>query len=274
MTVVSALHAADLDPARLKSRGALMLRDFLAYAESGGVSGAAASQAAAPAVADPLRHDLAERLRRAGLTVHEDHGAGAHRIDLAVEDPYHHGRGLLAVETDGPRYAAHRSTRERDRLRAEQLGRLGWQHVRVWSTDVFRDPAREIARIVTMARDQPFVTRAEAVGDSDGVDDQDPVGEASEVDGSTVESGDAGSGNPDSNQGSGSGTDDQPEATPKGKARRKRRRAFRKGTAGAEATGEGYGPTQDDLDLGWGEGANDETARDRWLEEQRPPHYQ
>ena len=36
MTVVSSFTAADLDPARLKARGALMLRDFLAYAESGG----------------------------------------------------------------------------------------------------------------------------------------------------------------------------------------------------------------------------------------------
>ena len=36
MTVVSSFTAADLDPSRLKARGALMLRDFLAYAASGG----------------------------------------------------------------------------------------------------------------------------------------------------------------------------------------------------------------------------------------------
>ncbi len=36
MTVVSSFAAADLDPSRLKARGALMLRDFLAYAASGG----------------------------------------------------------------------------------------------------------------------------------------------------------------------------------------------------------------------------------------------
>ena len=104
--------------------------------------------------ADPLRHDLAERLRRHGLTVHEDYGTASHRIDIAVEDPYHRGRALIAVETDGERYAALRSTRDRDRLRPEQLARLGWVHERVWSTDVFRDPAREIARIVTLA-DRP-----------------------------------------------------------------------------------------------------------------------
>ena len=35
MTVVSSLLASDLDPARLKARGAVMLRDFLAYAADG-----------------------------------------------------------------------------------------------------------------------------------------------------------------------------------------------------------------------------------------------
>jgi hypothetical protein len=39
------------------------------------------------------------------------------------------------------------STRDRDRLRIEQLRRLGWEHVRVWSTDLFRSPARDVARV-------------------------------------------------------------------------------------------------------------------------------
>src|SRR6478736_5538218 len=126
MTVVSALRAVDLDPSRLKARGALMLRDFLAYAEGGGGAGDEDTLfATATVTSDPLRHDLAERLRRHGLTVHEDYGTASQRIDIAVEDPYHRGRALIAVETDGERYAALRSTRDRDRLRPEQLARRG-----------------------------------------------------------------------------------------------------------------------------------------------------
>ena len=68
-------------------------------------------------------------------------------IDLAVEDPHHPGRLAVAVESDGPGYAGMSSARDRDRLRAEHLGRLGWQHVRVWTRDAFRDPARDVARI-------------------------------------------------------------------------------------------------------------------------------
>jgi len=44
------------------------------------------------------------------------------------------------------------STRDRDRLRVEQLRRLGWEHVRVWSTDLFRDPARDVARVIAAVR--------------------------------------------------------------------------------------------------------------------------
>ncbi|GAA4397278.1 hypothetical protein GCM10023168_02070 [Fodinibacter luteus] len=155
MTVVSSIAAGDLDPARLRARGALMLRDFLAYAASGRLPGTAPdgpSGAAAPMAEHPVGSivlaDLARRLRGHGLVVHEGVGASTDPVDLAVEDPGRPGRLVLAVESDGPQYAAMRTTRDRDRLRAEQLERLGWRHLRVWSTDVFRDPARDVARIL------------------------------------------------------------------------------------------------------------------------------
>ncbi|MEO8557263.1 MAG: AAA domain-containing protein, partial [Actinomycetota bacterium] len=147
MTVVSSFTAADLDPTRLKSRGATMLRDFLAYAEQGGSQPVPRQDDAAAALPDPLVADLASRLRAQGLVVHAGYGTSTQRIDLAVEDPHRLGGVLVAVETDGLRYAAMTSTRDRDRLRIEQLRRLGWEHVRVWSTDLFRDPARDVARV-------------------------------------------------------------------------------------------------------------------------------
>jgi REase_MTES_1575/AAA domain/Protein of unknown function (DUF4011) len=165
MTVVSSFTAAELDPTRLKARGAVMLRDFLSYAAQGGSRPDPGSQAGpgsrggAPVGADrivappdPLVADLASRLRADGLVVHMSYGTSAQRLDLAVEDPHRRGRVLVAVETDGARYAAMSSTRDRDRLRIEQLRRLGWEHVRIWSTDLFRDPARDVARVRAAVR--------------------------------------------------------------------------------------------------------------------------
>jgi very-short-patch-repair endonuclease len=278
---VSALRASDLDPERLKARGAVMLRDFLAYAETGGRrSDDGTLFAANPPTGDPLRRDLAERLRREGLTVHEDYGSARQRIDLAVEDPYHRGRGLIAVETDGDRYAALRSTRDRDRLRPEQLARLGWIHERVWSTDVFRDPAREISRIVAIAREtRPSGTAAEPATR--------PEREAAGTAAQTASAPDAAepeapttSGGAGAADGAGAaGAPDPGDGEPR---RRKRRRVFRRGTAetAAEDVLEDLAPSpvggrsRDDTDLGWGTSQADEASREQWLQEQRPPHYE
>ncbi|HEX2705263.1 MAG TPA: AAA domain-containing protein, partial [Candidatus Lustribacter sp.] len=146
LTVVSALRAEDLDPTRLRSAGALMLRDFLAYAASGG------DRSADSAAVAPLAHELAERLRAHGAVVHEGYGHGSQRVDLAVEDGMAPGRMRVAVELDGPAYAQIPGVRDRERLRPQHLERLGWTHLRVWGTDVFRDPARDVARVIAAAR--------------------------------------------------------------------------------------------------------------------------
>jgi len=99
---------------------------------------------------DALLRDLADRLRAEGLRVVERYGASAVPVDLAVGEDG--GPLLIAVEGDGPAYAATTSTRDRDRLRVQHLERLGWTHLRLWSTDVFRDPAREVARVVAVVR--------------------------------------------------------------------------------------------------------------------------
>ncbi|AXG12624.1 AAA domain-containing protein [Intrasporangium calvum] len=288
MTVVSALRASDLDPSRLKAQGAVMLRDFLAYAESKGASLPSTAAPAREPARDALRHDLAVRLRREGFVVHEDYGTADQRIDLAIEDPYHRGRVLVAVETDGRRYAAMRSTRDRDRLRPEQLTRLGWVHLRVWTTDVFRDPAREMSRIVRVARDD---RRPSVSSEATQTEPQGSTPSPGSVLATPTEGPDAGRKVPEGSAGgqNGSAAQAEHEAVP---GRRRRRRVFRKGTAesstdepaGGESSagdvsssdglaGVAYGPTRDDTDRGWGEAA-DVTARDQWLREQRPPHYE
>jgi hypothetical protein len=241
MTVVSSLVAGDLDPARLKARGAEMLRDFLAYAADGtfpvaaeqGPESAGSARGGVAAGGDPLRAEFAKRLRDSGLVVHESFGGAGQPIDLAVEDPSRPGEVLVAVESDGPAYAAMRSSRDRDRLRGEQLGRLGWEHVRVWSTDLFRDPARDVARV------HAAVQRAATPGTDDlpAAVEPEPREEA------------AGAG----------------EFRPSPDEGARKRRLRRKGKRAPEQT-------KDDTDAGWGE-FHDESAHDRWLQEQRPPHW-
>src|SRR5690625_5654479 len=74
---------------------------------------------------DALVRDLADRLWRLGLLVESDFGLTSDRIELALGHPDLPGHLLLAVDTDGARYVATASQRERDR----KSTRLNSSHV-------------------------------------------------------------------------------------------------------------------------------------------------
>jgi very-short-patch-repair endonuclease len=155
LTVVAAFEAGDLDPDRLTTPGARMLRDLLQQVASDGEAAprtpgeAPGTPDETPGTPDLLLADLAVRLRAEHLDVREHHGTSGHPIDVAVADES--GAWRVAVESDGPSYAD-ASARERDRIRPAELAKRGWRHERVWSTDLFRDPAREVARVRAAAR--------------------------------------------------------------------------------------------------------------------------
>ena len=136
--------ADDLDLARAKSRGVAALKTFLRYAETGildvpRVSGQDADS--------PFEEAVADELRGRGYTVDRQVGSAGFFIDLAVVDPRRSGRYLLGVECDGATYHSARSARDRDRLRQQVLEGLGWKIHRIWSTDWFMYPQREIEKV-------------------------------------------------------------------------------------------------------------------------------
>ncbi len=150
LLVFSTLRAADLDPSRLRTAGTQRLRSLLEHAEHAEHADNAerAGEGGTGTGLGPNLGYLAARLRQEGLTVDELVPGGSERIALAVGHRAAPGRWLVAVEDDGAEYAAHPGVRARDLTRPELFERSGWRHVQVWSTDLFRDPAREVARIV------------------------------------------------------------------------------------------------------------------------------
>jgi very-short-patch-repair endonuclease len=145
LTLVSSFSAHDVDPERVSSAGARLLCEYLAYADAGGVStgGAGAAENGLTAFEDDVRR----RLTEAGITVVPRYGVGGYRVDFAAVHPAAEGRMVLAIEADGASYRDSLSARDRDRLRKEHLERLGWTFHRIWSTNWFRDPEAELAKI-------------------------------------------------------------------------------------------------------------------------------
>lgn len=151
LTVVSCLQPDDLDPERLRSAGAQMLRGVLQLAADGKAVEVPEDGAAE---VDRLLVDLAERLWRQGLTVVPRFGRpGGVRIPLAVGHPALPGELLLAVLTDDAEYMAERSLRRRDRHWIERLVARGWAVRTVYSSAVFMDPQGEAERIAAVVED-------------------------------------------------------------------------------------------------------------------------
>ncbi|MEO8714091.1 MAG: DUF3320 domain-containing protein [Acetobacteraceae bacterium] len=129
--------ADDIDLARVTQGGARVFKRFLRYAETGIIDQPLPTGQDADS---PFEETVADAIKGMGFSVEPQVGSAGFRIDLAVLDPTHPGRYLLAVECDGATYHSARWARERDRLRQEVLEGLGWRFHRIWSTDWFRTP--------------------------------------------------------------------------------------------------------------------------------------
>ncbi|WP_146091613.1 DUF559 domain-containing protein, partial [Xanthomonas arboricola] len=89
----------------------------------------------------------ATALAQRGWQVQPQIGASSFRVDLGIVDPDAPRRYLAGVECDGATYHRSATARDRDKLREQVLRGLGWDIVRVWSTDWWIDPAGTLDRI-------------------------------------------------------------------------------------------------------------------------------
>ena len=149
LDIVSSIHSEDIDIGSAKSKGASLLRQYLAFAESGGDRRALPMSSGQTAweVPSPFEEQLSKALEAKGHVIKRDVGTSDYRVDIAIEDPKEPGRFLLGIECDGAHYLSGRTVRDRDRIRQRQLERLGWKLHRVWSTEWFRNPDGELEKI-------------------------------------------------------------------------------------------------------------------------------
>src|SRR4051794_19006426 len=145
MIAVSSFSATDMDPERTK-RGGDLLRLYLAYAETRGEK--LDRQSAEAPELNAFELDIRDALERAGVPLICQHGVGRYRLDFAAKHPVQPGRLVLAIEADGASYHSAETARDRDRLRQEQLERLGWRFHRIWSQDWFTHREREVEKAV------------------------------------------------------------------------------------------------------------------------------
>ncbi|KON79832.1 DUF3320 domain-containing protein [Azoarcus sp. PA01] len=145
MTVFSNFRGEELDLDETASHGVRALKHFLKYAETRVLD---IPRETGRAPDSPFEFEVMTALQARGYRIEPQVGTAGYFIDMAVKDPELPGRYVLAIECDGAAYHSSRSARDRDRLRQGVLEGLGWTFHRIWSTDWFRDPGREVDRAI------------------------------------------------------------------------------------------------------------------------------
>ncbi|SYZ61260.1 DNA helicase-like protein [Xanthomonas arboricola pv. juglandis] len=147
LRVFASFRAEQMDLARTQAIGVRDLKHFLEFAERGARALAEANRGSLGGFESPFEKAVATALAQRGWQVQPQIGASSFRVDLGIVDPDAPRRYLAGVECDGATYHRSATARDRDKLREQVLRGLGWDIVRVWSTDWWIDPAGTLDRI-------------------------------------------------------------------------------------------------------------------------------
>ena len=139
LVVFSTTRPEHMDLSRTKNEGVRDLKHFLEFAERGPRALVEADFGSVGGFDSPFEKAVAAALSKKGWQVHTQIGVSSFRIDLGVVHPDAPGRFLAGVECDGATYHRSATARDRDKLREFILRGLGWEIVRVWSTDWWID---------------------------------------------------------------------------------------------------------------------------------------
>ena len=153
LRVFSSLKGEQMDLARTRALGVRDLKHFLDFAERGPRTLAEATRGSLgnlqSSFESPFEQAVASALAGKGWELHTQIGASSFRVDLAVVHPDARGSYLTGIECDGATYHRSATARDRDMLREQVLRGLGWDILRVWSTDWWVDRAGTLQKLDT-----------------------------------------------------------------------------------------------------------------------------
>ena len=129
-----------------EQRGLRALKDYLNYAITGNDNH---SYLTGQEPDSDFERAVGSFLVSKGYDIIYQLGVAGYRIDMVVVHPQCPSNYVLAIECDGATYHSTSSARDRDRLREENLRKLGWSHIhRIWSTDWFKKRKQEEVRLL------------------------------------------------------------------------------------------------------------------------------
>ena len=147
LRIFSSLNAEQFDLSRTQAAGVRDLKHFLEFAERGPRALAEATKGSLGGFESPFEEAVAAARASKGWQMQTQIGASSFRVDLGVVHPDAPGTYLCGVECDGATHHRSATARDRDMLREQVLRGLGWEIIRIWSTDWWVDRAGTLEKV-------------------------------------------------------------------------------------------------------------------------------
>lgn len=161
MLLFTSFDAGMIDLSKTGANAIRDLKHYIEFAAKGPKALAEAHQGSVGATESPFEDAVKAMLEVRGWTVRPQIGVSGFRIDLGVVHPDRPGDYLAGIECDGAMYHSALTARDRDQVRQAVLEGLGWDIIRIWSTDFWINA--EAAMDIVDARMQELLETGRAL---------------------------------------------------------------------------------------------------------------
>ena len=139
MMVFSTLQPEQIDLNRSSADGVAGLKAFLTFAKYGKHALAKMQGQSNKPEEDYFKVSVANELRKHGYRVELDVGCSKYKMDLAIVHPENEKKFILGILCDGKTYKESSTAKDRNILQQGVLESLGWNIIRLWSFEWFKN---------------------------------------------------------------------------------------------------------------------------------------
>lgn len=141
----TSMHPNDVQLKEGTAQGRMILKNYIEYAKTGKLETGDISEGKEPM--SEFEIFVMKGLKNMGYEVVPQVGVSGFYIDIGIKHKSFPDGFIAGIECDGRTYHSSKSQRDSDILRQNVLEDLGWNIYRIWSTDWWLDPKKELRKV-------------------------------------------------------------------------------------------------------------------------------
>jgi len=141
----TSMHPNDVQLKEGTAQGRMILKNYIEYAKTGKLEIGDTSEGKEPM--SEFEIFVMNGLKNMGYEVVPQVGVSGFYIDIGIKHKSFPDGFIAGIECDGRTYHSSKSQRDSDLLRQNVLEDLGWNIYRIWSTDWWLDPKKELRKV-------------------------------------------------------------------------------------------------------------------------------